>query len=65
MKPTDRLALVPAEVSAVAIVHDREDAAADRDARHARVSGVVPRFAIDTDLFGLLNVKAARPIRRV
>ena len=52
------LALVAAaEIGAVAIVDQREDAAADRDARLARVAGRLPGLAVGADLLGLLDVE--------
>ena len=46
-----------AEIHAVAVVDQREDAAADRHARRARVTGRLPRRAVDPDLLGLLDVE--------
>ena len=52
------LVLAPAaEIGAIAIVHQREDAAADRDARLARMAGLLPGGAEGPDLGGLLDVE--------
>src|SRR5690606_9875289 len=55
----DRVLVVAAaaEIGAVAIVDEREDAAAHRDARLARVSRLLPGFAIGLDLLALLHVQ--------
>src|SRR5262249_20335531 len=50
------LVAVP-EISAVAVVDQREDAATDRDPRLARMPGRLPRRAEETDLLRLLDVK--------
>jgi hypothetical protein len=47
------------EIGAVALVDQREDAAADRHPRRARVSGRLPSRAEDPDLLRLLDVKRA------
>src|SRR6185436_5793290 len=46
-----------AEVGAVPLVHEREDAAAHRHARLALVSGLLPRLAVRLDLLALLNMQ--------
>ena len=52
------LFLAPAsEVGAIAIVHQREDAAADRDTRFGRMAGLLPGDAESPDLRGLLDVE--------
>src|SRR5699024_4531184 len=51
------LLLPAAEVGAVAIVDQREDAAADRDARITRMAGGSPCVAEGLDLLGLLDVQ--------
>ena len=51
------LAVAAAEIGAVAIVDQREDAAADRHARLARMAGFFPGLAKDPDLLGLLHVE--------
>src|SRR5690606_35275770 len=55
----DRVLAVPLapEVDAVAIVDEREDAAAHRDARLARVPGFAPCLAVRFDLLALLHVQ--------
>src|SRR5690348_6432548 len=45
------------EIGAVAIVHQGDDAAADRNPRFTRVAGLFPGGAVGTDLGGLLNVE--------
>jgi hypothetical protein len=49
------------EVGAIAIVHQGEDAAADRDARFARMAGLLPRDTEASDLGGLLDVERLGP----
>src|SRR5579862_638364 len=49
--------LVAAEIGAVAIIDQRKDAAADRNAWVARVAGFLPGLAIGADLPGLLDVE--------
>ena len=51
------LVLAAAEVGAVAVVDDGEDAAADRDARLSRVAGCGPGRTVGTDLLGLLDME--------
>jgi hypothetical protein len=51
------LLLAPAEVGAVAVVDDGEDAAAHRDSRLARVTGLSPGLAVRIDLPALLHVE--------
>src|SRR5690606_36566904 len=46
-----------AEVHAVEVVHDREDAAADRDARLSGMAGFGPGVAERADLLRLLDVQ--------
>src|SRR6266576_5464054 len=49
---------VPAsKIRAVTIVHQCEDAAADRDPRLPRMAGLLPCGTIGTDLGGLLHMK--------
>src|SRR6185503_14287554 len=48
---------VTTEVRPVAVVNEREDAAADRHARLTLVSGVLPRLTIGFNLFALLYVQ--------
>src|SRR3954451_4298040 len=50
-------AALAAEIGAVAIVDQREDAAADGDAGLTGVAGFLPRSAIVTDLRGLLHME--------
>ncbi len=50
------LAVAP-EIGAVAIVHQREDAAADRHPRLALMTGGLPRLAKYPDLLRLLHVE--------
>ena len=50
------LAAAP-EIHAVAVVDQREDAAADRHPRRARVAGLLPRRAVKPDLLRLLDVE--------
>ena len=50
-------AALAAEISAVAIVHQREDAAADRNPRLARMAGLFPGGAVGPDLGRLLDVE--------
>src|SRR5581483_7453863 len=45
------------EVSAVAFVDQREDAAADGDARLTPVAGLLPRIVVGLDLPALLHVQ--------
>ena len=52
-----RVLVAAPEIGAVAVVHQREDAAADRHPRLARVSGLFPRRAERPDLLGLLDMK--------
>src|SRR6185437_1995244 len=52
------LAAAP-EIVAVAVVHQGEDAAADRHPRLARVPGLLPCRAEDLDLLRLLDVERA------
>ena len=42
---------------AVAVVDQREDAAADRHPRRARVPGPLPGLTVNPDLLGLLDVE--------
>jgi len=51
------IARVVSEVRAVAAVDEREDAARDRHARRALVSGFLPRLAVRLDLPSLLDVQ--------
>src|SRR3954447_23464023 len=51
------LVLRRAEVGAIAVVGDREDAAADRDPRFALMPGLLPGCPIRVDLPALLDVK--------
>src|ERR1700733_1350745 len=55
----DGIALLVAasEIGAVAVVHEREDAAAHRDPRRARVTCRFPRLAEFPDLLRLLDVE--------
>src|SRR6202034_4632050 len=58
----DKANLIPvlaaaAEVSAIAIVCERKDAAADRHARLAHLASLFPRGAEGPDLGGLLDVE--------
>jgi hypothetical protein len=46
-----------AKIGTIAVVYEREDAAADGNARSPGVTGVLPGCTKGTDLFGLLNVK--------
>src|SRR4029077_16669389 len=48
---------VATEVRPVAVVDEREDAAADRHAWLTPVSGVLPRLTIGVNLLALLNVQ--------
>ena len=48
---------VASEVRPVAVVDEREDAAADRHARLTPVSGLLPRLTIGFDLLALLDVQ--------
>src|ERR1700722_14711699 len=47
----------PPEISAVAIVDQRKDAAADRDARLALMAGLFPGGAVCADLRRLLHME--------
>src|SRR3954471_6046787 len=51
------LARIASKVRTVAVVNQRKDAAADRYARLARVSGFLPRVAVGLDLLTLLDVQ--------
>src|SRR3984957_8250052 len=51
------LALV-SEIGAIAVVDQREDTAADRDPRLARMAGLLPGGAVGPDLRGLLDVES-------
>src|SRR5690606_33565836 len=55
----DRILLLAAaaEIGPVAIVDERENAAADRDAWRMAVAGRLPGFAISADLRGLLDME--------
>src|SRR4051812_12281444 len=46
------------EIGAVAVVDQREDAAADRDPRLARMAGFLPGSTERPDLSGLLDVES-------
>src|ERR1035437_7044799 len=46
------------EIGAVTIVHQREDAAADRDPRLASMACLLPGSAVGPDLGGLLHVES-------
>ena len=48
---------VASEVRPVAVVDEREDAAAHRDARLALVPGLLPRLPVGLDLLALLDVQ--------
>src|SRR5690554_2230366 len=50
-------AAVAAEIHAIAVINQRKDAAADRDARFVRVASFLPGLAEDTDLLGLMYVE--------
>src|SRR2546430_15598418 len=45
------------EIGEIAIVHQREDAAADRDPRLASMACLLPGSAVGPDLGGLLHMK--------
>src|SRR5678816_1813465 len=49
-------------VRPVAVVDEREDAAADRHARLTRMSGFLPRLTIRLDLLSLLHVQRRKQI---
>ena len=51
------VAPVASEVGAVAVVDEREDAAAHGDARLSLVPGLLPRLAVGLDLLALLHVQ--------
>jgi hypothetical protein len=46
----------PSKVGAIAVIHQREDAPADGDARRSRVPGLFPCCAKAADLRSLLDV---------
>src|SRR5690606_17366933 len=50
-------AAVAAEIHAIAVIDQREDAAADRDAWFVLVASFLPGLTKDTDLLGLLDVE--------
>src|SRR5664280_400845 len=56
-KPTWSPSSPPRPKYAVALVDQREDAAADRHPRRARVPGRLPRRAVQPDLLRLLHVE--------
>src|SRR5262249_6838475 len=45
------------EIKMIALIHQRKDATADRNARSAGVAGLFPCLAKGADLLGLLDVK--------